>query len=170
MKCPVKITVSYDKLEQKLKIRDSNLEHCHRTGKDVMKHYPSKRKLSKEQEKEIHDVLSLRPNNKLLLGMIKKKFGKFMTLRDIQNLKARLVKKAGSGHKDAESTLAFLSKALLENPDDRGGVAIDENDYLAVVYYQVNTCTCSHTVNQLSFGFDKQCINSFLKCLTETII
>ena len=61
------------------------------------------------------------------------------------------MKKAGSGYKDAENTLAFLSNALLENPDDRGGVAIDENDYLAVVYYQVNTCVFSHTVNQPSF-------------------
>ena len=51
-----------------------------------------------------------------------------MTLRDIQNLKARVTKKASSGHKDAENTLAFLSNALLENPDDRGGVAVDEND------------------------------------------
>jgi len=65
-----------------------------------MKHYPSMRKLS-EQQQEMHDVLTLRPNNKLLLGMIEKKFGKYMTLRDIQNLKARVMKKATTGHKDA---------------------------------------------------------------------
>ena len=135
--CPVKITVTFDKVEQKLKIRDCYLEHCHRTGKEIIKHYTSMRRLSEQQEKEIQDVLTLRPNNKLLLGMVEKKFGKFMTLRDIQNLKARVTKKATSGYKDAENTLAFLSNSLLENPDDRGGVAVDENDYLAVVCYQV---------------------------------
>ena len=36
MKCPVKTTVTFDKVEQKLKIRDCNLEHCHRVGKDVI--------------------------------------------------------------------------------------------------------------------------------------
>ena len=72
MKCPVKITVTYDKVEQKLKIRDCSLDHCHRTGKDVMKHYPSMRRLSEQQEKEIQDVLTLRPNNKLLLGMVER--------------------------------------------------------------------------------------------------
>ena len=40
-----------------------------------------------------------------------KKLGKFFTLRDI---KAKITKKAASGHKDAESTLDFLSYALLE--------------------------------------------------------
>ena len=77
-----------------------------------MKHYPSKeksikgerKKVSKEQEKEIHDVLSLRPNKKLLFVMIEKRFGKFMTLRDIQNRKARVLKKAGSSHKDVKKT------------------------------------------------------------------
>jgi len=138
MKCPVKITVTFDKVEKKLKIAYCNLEHCHRVGKDVMRHYPSMRKLSEQQQEEMHDVLTLRPNNKLLLGMIEKKFGKCMTLRDIQNLKARVMKKATTGHKDAENTLAFLSNALQKNPDDRGGVAVDENDFLAVVYYQVS--------------------------------
>ena len=54
MKCSVKTTVTFDRVEQKLKIRDWNLEHYHRVGKDVMKHYPSVRRLSEQQEKEMH--------------------------------------------------------------------------------------------------------------------
>ena len=129
-------TVTFDKVEQ-IKIRDCSLEHCYHVGKDVIKHDPSMRRLSEQKEKEMHDVLTLRPNNKLLLGMIERKFGKFMTLRDIQNLKARVMKKATAGHKDAENTLTFLSNALSDSPDDCGGVAVDENDVLAVIYYQV---------------------------------
>ena len=55
-------------------------------------------------------MLNLRPNNKLVLGMIERKFGKFMTLRDIQNLKARVMKKGIAGHKDAENTLVRESR------------------------------------------------------------
>jgi len=84
MKCPVKITVTFDKVEKKLKIAYCNLEHCFRVGKDVMKHYPSMKRLSEQQQQEMHDALTLRPNNKLLLGMIEKKFSKCMILRDIQ--------------------------------------------------------------------------------------
>jgi len=84
------------------------------------------RRLSEQQQEEIQDVLTPRPNNKLLLSMVEKKFGKFMTLRDIQNLKARITKKTTSGHKDAENTLPFLSNPLLEKPDNRGGVAVDK--------------------------------------------
>ena len=47
-----------------------------------------------------------------------------MTASDIQNLKARMIKKSTSGHKDADNILAFLSSALLENPDDCGGVEV----------------------------------------------
>jgi len=95
----VKITVTYDKVEQKLKIRDGSLQHYHRTRKDIIKHHPSMRRLSEQQQQEMQDVLTLRPNNKLLLSMVEKKFGKFMTLKDIQNLKARITKKTTSGHK-----------------------------------------------------------------------
>lgn len=84
--------------------------------------------------------------------MVKTKFGKFMTLRDMQNLMARVMKKGTSGHKDVENTLVFLSNDLSESPDDRGRVAVDENDVLAVVYYQVtivaliSTCLASLTL------------------------
>jgi len=57
-----------------------------------LKHYLSKRRLSKQKEKDVGDALALRANNKLTLGMIKKRFEKHMTLRDIQNLKAKIKK------------------------------------------------------------------------------
>ena len=58
-----------------------------------MKHYPSMRRLSEQQEKEMHDVLNLRPNNKLLLGMIERKFGK---IHDIK----RYSKPQGKGNEE----------------------------------------------------------------------
>ena len=49
-----------------------------------------------------------------------------MTASNIQNLKARIMKKSTSGHKDADNILAFLSTALLENPDDHDGVGVKQ--------------------------------------------
>ena len=49
MECPVKITVSYDKWQRKLKVQNCITDHCHRTSKDILKHYPSERRLSKRQ-------------------------------------------------------------------------------------------------------------------------
>ena len=49
-----------------------------------------------------------------------------MTASNIQNLKARIMKKSTSDHKDASNTLVFLSSALLKNPDDHDGVGIKQ--------------------------------------------
>ena len=47
------------------------------------------------------------------------------------------MKKAIGSHKDAVNTLNFLSNGLQESPGTRGGVAVDEDDFLKVVYCQV---------------------------------
>ena len=87
MECPVKITVSYNKWQRKLKVQNCITDYCHRTSKDILKHYPSEQRLSKRQVEDACDVFALRANNKLTLGMIEKKFGKHMTLRDIPRYK-----------------------------------------------------------------------------------
>ena len=64
-----------------------------------------------------------------------------MMLRDIQNLKARITKKSTSGLKDTENNLAFFTYLILKITVS---VAVDENDYLRVVYYQVIYIYSSH--------------------------
>jgi len=102
-----------------------------------LKRYPSERRLSKQQEKDVCDVLALRANNKLTSGMIEKRFGRHVTLRDIQNLKAKIKESNNHGQKDAVNTLSFLADVLQRNCEDRAGVAVDEENLLSVVYYQV---------------------------------
>ena len=51
--CPVKITASHDKFQRKLKVNHCVLKHSHRTSKNIIKHYPSERKLAKDQESDI---------------------------------------------------------------------------------------------------------------------
>ena len=57
-----------------------------------MAHYPSSRKLNGETALAVKEVLNLRPNTKHVKEMIEKKYGKFVTLIDIHNLKTRIKK------------------------------------------------------------------------------
>ncbi len=50
-----------NRLTKKLTVRQCNLEHNHRVGLEIFAHYPSNRKLSREEEQEIIDVLAVRP-------------------------------------------------------------------------------------------------------------
>jgi len=112
MGCPVKITVSYDKWQQRLKVQNCITDHCHCTNKEILKHYPSERRLSKQQEKDVCDVLALCANDKLTLGMIEKRFGWHVTLRDMQNLKAKIKESNNRGQKDAVNTLSFFGRCF----------------------------------------------------------
>ena len=71
----------YVRLTKKLIVRECNLEHNHRLGKEIVAHYPSSRRLSSEEKKEVVEILSFRPNNKHLKEMIKKNYGKLVTLK-----------------------------------------------------------------------------------------
>ena len=52
-------------------------------------HYPSQRRLTGTESKEIEGFLKLGANKKLVKQEIQKKFGKVTTLKDIQNIRAR---------------------------------------------------------------------------------
>ena len=85
MGCQAKITASYDKLQNKMVIRELDIKHNHRTGSDVVQHYPFARRLSKAEQKEVEEIIGLKPNNKHVQDLISKKYGKHVTLKDIQN-------------------------------------------------------------------------------------
>jgi len=61
----------------------------HRTGEEIYRHYPSARKLSKDEEKNVTDILGLKANSKHVRDLIARRYGKFVTLKDIQNLKTK---------------------------------------------------------------------------------
>lgn len=120
----------------KLKVQNCITDHCNCTSKDILKHYPSERRLLKQQEKDVGDVLALCANNKLTLGIIKKKFEKHMILKNIQNLRAKIKKSNNRGQKDAENTLSFLVDVKLQrNCENQVEVAVDKENILSVVYY-----------------------------------
>ena len=82
--------IPYYRVCNKIVVRVSNLEHNHCIGSDLMGHYPSSRKLNDETALAVKEVLSLRPNTKHVKEMIEKKYGKFVTLKDIHNFKMRM--------------------------------------------------------------------------------
>ena len=68
--------------------------------------------------------------------MITKKYGKHVTLKDIQNLKRKAREQTGSGLKDAQLALDGLIEALEADSSACGGVVVDENNTLVILHYQ----------------------------------
>lgn len=68
----MKINISFDRKVNKLVVRDLCLQHNHRVGAEIMMHYPSNRRLSTAQSKEIENVIDLGGNKKLIKEEIKK--------------------------------------------------------------------------------------------------
>ena len=124
MGCPAKITIVYDRITKVLVVRECNLEHNHLVGSKIMLHYPSSRRLSKEQQQEMHTLLKLRPSNKHLKEHILKQFGTFTTLKDIQNMKTKVREMEKQGRTDAQRTIDELAEALQRDRNAKGGVAI----------------------------------------------
>ena len=67
---------------QQLVVRECNLDHNHCSGEEIYRHYPSARKLSKDEEKDITYILSLKANSKHVHDLIARRY-------DIQNLKTK---------------------------------------------------------------------------------
>ena len=118
-------------------------------GPDISAHYPSNRKHTKEENAAINEVLSLQPKAKYVKEMIEKKFGKYVTLKDVHNLKTRLKSKSCAGRRDKQLLLEELESILNTDTSSCGGVVVNE-DILEVLLYQS--------------GHMKQiCFKSFLK-------
>lgn len=66
-------------------MRECCLEHNHCIGPSLSEHYPSNRKLSKEESVAVNELLNLQPKTKYVKEMIASKFGKFVTPKDIHN-------------------------------------------------------------------------------------
>ena len=125
-----------NRLTKKLVVGECNLEHIHRIGPDVLVHYPSNRKLTEEQNAAINEVLSLQPKAKYVKEMIENKFGKFVTLKDVHNLKTRMKSKSRDGRRDEQLLLEELENILSKDTLSCGGVVINEEDTLEVLFYQ----------------------------------
>ena len=99
-------------------------------------HYPTHRRLTNAESKEIEGVLKLGANKKLVKQQIQKKFGKVTTLKDIQNIRDRVKRNEQHGCKDAQIVLDKLSEALSGDPQASGGVVVDHEDNLSILYYR----------------------------------
>ena len=62
-----------------------DIKHNHRTGDDIIQHYPFARRLNKT---EVEEIIGLKPN-KHMQDLISKMYGKHVTLKDIQNFKLK---------------------------------------------------------------------------------
>ena len=112
LNCPAKLTVSYDRIAGCLVVRECLLSHNHRIGSEIMEQYASSRRLTLKQQHAVNELLSLKPNNKQLKDHIHSKYKKFVTLKDIQNMKAKMKLAAKNGRRDEQILLDSLECAL----------------------------------------------------------
>ena len=108
IQCTAKITISYDREFKCLVLKHCTLEHNHQMGSEIMKHYASNRRLSIQEQQELDEVLQLRPNNKQLKEFIQTKYKKFVTLKDIQNLKLLMKQTKAGGRRDEQVLIDLL--------------------------------------------------------------
>ena len=66
--------------------------------------------------------------------LIFKKYGKHATLKDIQNFKTKVREHTRGGLKDAQPVLVGLTQALEADSNAYGGVVVDEDDTLLILY------------------------------------
>ena len=125
--CEAKITVAYDRLNKRLAVTECNLVHNHHIGEAIFQHYPAARRFSKEEEQDVKEIIQLRPN---------RKYGKQLTLKDFHNIKTKAKEEACGSQKDAQIVLDKLAESLKTDTKAAGGVVVDENDTLTILFYQ----------------------------------
>ena len=134
-KCWPKITASYDRIRKCLSVNECNLEHCHHIGGTIFQRYPATKRLNEKENKDVEEIIQLKPKNKLVRDLIAQKYGKTLTLKDIQNVKTKIKERECGNRKDAQIVLDKLTVAL-ESDSKAGGVVVDENDTIAIMFYQ----------------------------------
>lgn len=88
-KCPSSVHIVFDQAIRKLVVTAINGEHNHQCSPKIFSTMPKQRRLIGEQKKYVEDVLSVKPNVRLVQHEIRKKFGTAATLKDIHNLSAK---------------------------------------------------------------------------------
>ena len=138
--CQAKTTLAYNKRLNCVVVRECELHHNHRTGEEIYRHYPSARRLSKDEEKDITEILGLKANSKHIRDLIVR-YGKFVTLKDIQNLKTKVREETRMGLRDAQLVLDKLTDAIRADQGARGGVLVDDSNTLAILYSESSHMT-----------------------------
>lgn len=140
LNCPVKLTISYDRATRCLVLRECLLDHNHRIGCEIIEQYASSRRLSRrlssKEQHEVNEMLSLRPNNKQLKDHIHSKYKKLVTLKDIQNMMAKMRESTKDRRRDEQILLDSLEKVLKEDVNAKGGVTVNEDNQLSIVHFQ----------------------------------
>ena len=80
---------------------------------EVLKHYPSYHHLNEEEQSEVNSLLKLQPSKK---NHIQAKFGKLVTLKDIQNMKLKDKELERQGRTDVQMTIDKLSTSFQSDP------------------------------------------------------
>ena len=81
--------------------------------------------------------MSLQPETKYVKEMIEKKFGIFVTLKDVHNLKTRMKIKSHAERRDKQILLEELESTLSKDTSSCGNVVVNEKDTLEVLFLSI---------------------------------
>lgn len=93
--CGCESLISLSASNDQLRLTRSVLAHNHALKKELQPFYTQHRRLNKDQEKQVEEIVKLNPGNKQLKKFISTKFSKVVTLQDVRNMKKKVKFSAG---------------------------------------------------------------------------
>ena len=133
MNCPVKLTISYDRAASYrcLVLRECLSDHNHRISCEIVEQYASICRLSLKEQHKVNELLSLKNNNQLKDHIHSTcKYKKLVTLKDIQNMRAKM-REATKLDKQILDTLESALKDV-----NAKGVNEDKTNFLLSIFNQ----------------------------------
>ena len=70
LSCEAKITVLHNRFRKKLIVTECKLDHNHHIGESIYQHYPNARRLTREEEQDVKEIMQLRPSCKLVHNLV----------------------------------------------------------------------------------------------------
>ena len=142
LQCPAELYISYDHNVKKFIVKKCNLNHCHPVGREILPHYPFKRRLDSDQMKEVQSIVALGPKLKLVRQYILKQFGKKVILKDLQNVRSKAKLQAKGSCNEAQITINRLEEEMQKDRGSKGGVIANEANELTILYYASSHLVC----------------------------
>ena len=129
--CPFDVNIVLSIDGQSLEVSKSNLLHNHDVSSAVYNHLPRQRNVKGALKDTVKEALALKANHKLIQQKIQKETGKFITLKDISNLKAETQQTLKSNN--LQEVVPFLAS---KSDDVTVEVAVDDNGNFQCLFFQ----------------------------------
>ena len=127
--CRFKLYVVFDKSDVCLKIAKANFEHNHAVGPDIYKLYPKNRKLTKEEEDFVLQLLTMRTPVTSICRHYANTSDRVVTSQDIHNIRSKS-KFEQNGGKSESVLLNQVVEDIMSDENNHVFRSVDEEGVL----------------------------------------